>query len=110
MNSDNANVIKENVNLIKQYIDTKKYKNLKEENYDKYCSDLKDLFPTFSKDYEYLFKKVINGEDLDMLDNILEIMEKVKNNDFSEENGMKIFDEILAKKYLYPVLGKPKNK
>ena len=30
-------------------------------------------------------------------------------NELSEEDGMKVFDEILAEKYLYPVLGKPQS-
>ena len=37
-------------------------------------------------------------------------MDNIKNNNLDEENGMKIFDELLAKKYLYPKLGKPKKK
>ena len=109
MNSENTQIINDNIKLIKDFINKEKFKNLKINDYDKYKSELEQLFPSFSKTYEFLFKKVINNENLDMLDNILNIMNKIKHNELSEEDGMKVFDEILAEKYLYPVLGKPQS-
>ena len=110
MNSEDKNIIINNINLISKFTNTDKFKKLKEESYDKYKLELEKLFPSFSKKYNNLFKKIINNEDIELLNNIFSIMDNIKNNNLDEENGMKMFDEILAKKYLYPKLGKPKKK
>lgn len=110
MNSENKDIIKNNIDLIKKIIDTEKFKKLKKDDYDKYKKELENMFPTFSKKYSNLFKKVIKEEDIDLLENIFKIMDNIKNNGLDEENGMKMFDELLAEKYLYPKLGRPKKK
>jgi len=61
-------------------------------------------YPEFSEDYPTLFRKVIMGEDLSMLAQMLYMMEKINSNKIDKDAGERIVGETLAKKYVYPVV------
>ena len=106
MNNFNSTEIKQTVELIQKIINTEEFITLKNEDDVKYRNKLITLFPTFSQDYPSLFKKIINNDDLTMLNTMLNSLSDIS----SGKNEKQITTELgehLAEKYLYPVLGAP---
>jgi hypothetical protein len=72
--------IKDNIPIIKQYIDDNKLLKLKEHNELTYYQKLKREFPEFNSKYPLLFKKIINyknNDDITFINQFLEIIHKV---------------------------------
>jgi len=106
MNNFNSTEIKQTVELIQKIINTEEYIVLKKEDDIRYRNKLTTLFPTFAQDYPSLFKKIINNDDLTMLNTMLNSLSDIS----SGKNEKQITTELgeqLAEKYLYPVLGAP---
>jgi len=98
--------VRQSVELIQQIINTEEYIILKKEDEIKYRNNLISLFPTFSTDYPLLFKKIINKEDLTMLNTMLNSLSTITSGK-DEKQVTNELGEHLAEKYLYPVLGAP---
>lgn len=67
---------------------------------------MEDKFPTFCDRYYALFQKILSGEDLSPLMNMLVAIEKVKSGKETLDQAEKKLGEQLAKKYVYPSLKK----
>ena len=79
---------------------------LKKEDDIKYRNKLISLFPTFAEDYPILFKKIINNDDITMLFTMLNSLNDVSSGKDEKQITTEL-GEMLAEKYLYPVLGAP---
>ena len=98
--------IKQTVELIQKIINTDEYVILKKEDDIKYRNKLISLFPTFAEDYPILFKKIINNDDITMLFTMLNSLNDVSSGKDEKQITTEL-GEMLAEKYLYPVLGAP---
>jgi hypothetical protein len=101
-----SNEIKQTVELVQKIINTEEYIILKKENDIKYRNKLISLFPTFSNDYPILFKKIINNDDITMLYTMLNSINDVSSGK-DEKKITTELGEMLAEKYIYPVVGAP---
>lgn len=67
-----AKVIRDNIKLISKFIETDYYKKLKKDDYDKYTKELIGIFPSFAETYESIFTKLISGDDMEMVNLIID--------------------------------------
>jgi len=98
--SSNKNLILNYVKLIQWKISSQEMKNLKENNYKLYETKISDYVPKFKEEYPFLFKTIINGDDLQILNMYLDNMCDI-------ESGNKTLNEVrnnlgmfLHKKYV----------
>jgi hypothetical protein len=98
--------IKQTVELIDKIINTEEYVILKNQDEIRYRNKLINLFPTFAQDYPILFKKIINREDLTMLYTMLKSLNDVSSGKDEKQITTEL-GEMLAEKYIYPVVGAP---
>jgi hypothetical protein len=103
-----GNDVMSTIQLIQKIIEVKEFVELYKNDQSKYRENLQRMFPTFAGDYPFLFKKVIFKQDLSLLPTILQSIDNIKNGE-NEKNITANIGEILAEKYLYPVLGKPES-
>lgn len=96
-------IIKNYVNVIQTKMNTDEFKILKETNRPEYERRLSEFVPEFKKEYEHLFKMIISGVDLKILDMFLDNMRDV-------ENGNKTLNEARNNlgQYLHDVYVKDK--
>ena len=90
-----------------EYMTTEEVLDLRSEDNDKYVEHMEEKFKTFSDRYYGLFRKLISGEDITPLMQMLAEIEKVKDGEKTIEEAEKTIGESLAEKYVYPNIGKP---
>jgi len=105
-----VNKIRNEAKVIQLLANTELCTNLLKEDKNKYFEYMRELYPDFAQKYIGLFKKIIYKEDLAMLDVFLNQIEELENGTSTEKDITANIGEILAEKYLYPVLGKPETK
>ncbi len=65
-------------------------------------------FKEFSDEYPSLFKLVLEDKNLSMLNQMMDMIEKINTNKVNKFDGEKVIGERLAEEYLYPVVNKKK--
>jgi hypothetical protein len=98
--------IRDTVNLLKQFINTDDFKEMKNNNNKEYQNYLIQIFPTFYEMYPTLFSNIIENKDLTFLESMLEGIIKINENKDLKDNIEKDLGEKLAEKYLYPNIKK----
>ena len=93
--------------IIKQYVQLLKIKMssddmifLKKYHPTEYESQLSEYVPAFKDEYPHLFKMIISGADLNMLDVFLNNMTKIENGDKTLNEARNEMGEILHEKYV----------
>lgn len=84
--SNFRDIIKNYVNVIQMKMNTDEYILLKKIHPEEYERKLAEFVPEFKKEYEHLFKMIISGANLNILDMFLDNMRDV-------ENGSKTLNE-----------------
>jgi len=98
--------IRDTVNLLKQFINTYEFQEMKNNNNKEYQNYLIQIFPTFYETYPTLFNNIIENKDLTFLESMLEGIIKINENKDLKDNIEKDLGEKLAEKYLYPNIKK----
>jgi len=102
--------IRDTVKLIQQMMSSELFMQLYVEDKVKYTHTLRAAFPTFAEEYHHLFKKIINHDDLSMLEPMLSSIEALSKGTKTDKEITTDIGEKLAEKYLYPTFGKPPPK
>ena len=98
--------IRETIDFLQQIVNTKKLKEMKDNNNNEYQTYLIQLFPTFYETYPTLFNNIIESKDLTFLEPMLEGIIKIHENKDLKDSIEKDLGEQLAEKYLYPNIKK----
>ena len=98
--------IRDTFNLLKQFINTYEFQEMKNNNNKEYKNYLIQIFPTFYEMYPTLFSNIIDNKDLTFLESMLEGIIKINENKDLKDNIEKDLGEQLAEKYLYPNIKK----
>jgi hypothetical protein len=83
---------------------------LKKENNAQFEEEMEQKCPEFALRYYAVFKKVISGDDISPLFQMLTEIEMIHKGDKSLEQVEKELGEQYAAKYIYPKVGGPPNK
>lgn len=78
---------------------------LKDDEPEEYEKILEEKFPEFAMHYYATFKKVISGEDIQPLLQMLAQIEKIRSGQRTLEAVEEEFNEDLREKYIYPKFG-----
>jgi len=135
-NMNEMNVIRQNVNIIKQFAEIPEFSSLKKQmkvsilkidsnlsDYEdkvyqtvkdsEYYKSMEEVLPSFSKEFEALFIMVLRDFDLGPLEFMLSTMESIAAGNISKDKGEMAIGEHLAEKFIKtnikPNLNKSKN-
>lgn len=104
-NLPDTKTIADNVERILEYMVSKPdVMELKNKNYNEYEKHMENMFPVFSSRYMGIFSKIINGEDITPLFEMLKKIDEIKKGNTTLEKVEKKLGENLAEKYIYPNL------
>lgn len=98
--------IKDKIDEIVKYKNNSTMLKIKSENINLYKYILEEKFLNFYDEYPTLFKMIIGDEDISMLYQMIDMKNKIDNNEIDKHDGEVILGELLANKYLYPKLKK----
>jgi len=130
---EEMNMIRQNVNLIKQFSEIPEIAVLKtsmhlelsnidskEDSYEDKCYEIIkgsdfyikmcEVFPSFSKEFEALFIMVLRDFDLGPLDFMLNTMEGIASGSVTKDKGEMAIGEHLAEKFIKSTSNPSKNK
>lgn len=107
----------EDPELIRKYItEIKKFTSLdyyielkKSEGNLQYEFSLRDVFPEFSTQHPFLFRKIIMGDDLTFLHKMLENITKINDGELTQQEVEATLGEELANVYIVPAMEAAKN-
>ena len=87
--------IKENIERILQY----KKDGVDDKDIFKYCSEFAEQFPE-------LFKKIISGDDMSMLNTMLQMLDKMGEGKLSQHQASVVIGKKLANDFITPIINK----
>jgi len=90
---------------ILKFMSTDEMIELKANDEPEYIIVMENKFESFADRYYALFRKIISGEDLTPLMNMLAAIESVKDGKETIEDAEKRLGEDLAEQYIYPKIG-----
>jgi hypothetical protein len=95
-------IINQYVKLLDLKMKTDEMIFLKKYHFDEYETKLSEYVPKFNEEYPFLFKMVINGSDLSILDKFLDNIDDIDNgkkslNDARNELGMMLHNKFVDK-------------
>ncbi len=80
------NIIKKYKDLIRKYIETSEISEMKKNNYDEYIKYMYNKFIEFRSNYPVVFDILISGQNIEMLDIMLNDLDNLKSsNDFQND-------------------------
>lgn len=94
-------LLTEIINIL-EYMNNDELLKKKKENYNEFESEMEKKFPYFSFRYYGIFKKILSGEDISTLLQMLTEIHKVQIGEKSIEEAERNLGEQLASKYIYP--------
>ena len=101
-NSDNnfKQVILKYVKILQLKMNTDELQFLKKYHIDEYEKKLAEYVPAFKEEYPFLFKMIISGQDLSMLDLFLDNIESIDKGEKSLNDVRNDLGQILHNKYV----------
>lgn len=97
-------LIIEYVNLIKQKMNTPEMQKMKLENNYKYMKIMREFLPSFYEKYPKLYKKIIQGDNLEHLELFLNKFDDIESGKVSFNDAREDLGQILHDKYVAPKL------
>ena len=90
--------IKKNSQMIRKFCELDKFKKLKEENNKQYEDTLMSIFKSLYEKYPAIFRAVIRGHDLNILNMMIEMKKKINNGEIDTNTPENYMGEQLAEK------------
>ena len=107
----NSTQIKEKIKEVKNLINSTEMLELKKNNEENFVSEIKSKFNDFSENYPGIFEKILDNSIEDIQFSLmLEMLDKIQNNQMSEHDASVKVGESLVNKYVKPVIGSDSNK
>ncbi len=101
---EDPELIKKYITEIRKFTDLDEYKELKKRDKVQYEFALRDIFPEFSKEHPFLFRKIVMGDDLTFLYKMLDSINQINTGKISQVDAEKNLGQELADMYIYPAL------
>lgn len=101
INFPDVNKLLADIILILEYMNIPEIKLLKSKDNNKYKMKMETKFPDFSMRYMSIFDKIISGDDISMLLEMLSQIELVKSGSKNIESAEKFIGERLANKFVF---------
>jgi len=98
--------IRTQVEIIQKCIQEPQYAKLKSENFSMFRIKMEEKFSDFYQKYPTLMKLLVKEENIDMLEVILQKIEKIKKSEVSKDDGELDMGQHLYDTYVFPVTGK----
>jgi hypothetical protein len=98
---DELQQFKDSISMIKKFISTPVFISLKKSNYNQYVKELETIFPIFAENYNSLFTILISGENVEMLDVMLDSIADIAAGKISKDEAEKELGDVLASKYMH---------
>jgi hypothetical protein len=102
-------MIKNMISEIKKFAELPEYQQVKKIDKLQFEFALRDIFPTFSEEHPFLFRKIAMGDDLTFLYKMLDGIDKIKNGSASVKEVEQDLGKDLADAYVYPALNAAAN-
>jgi len=106
---EDPEMIKNIIVEIKKFAELPEYQEIKKIDRLQFEFALRDIFPTFSQEHPFLFRKIVMGDDLAFLYKMLEGITKIKNGTLSVKEVEQDLGNDLANTYVYPALNAKAN-
>jgi len=94
---------------IKKFAELPMYQEIKKIDKLQFEFALRDIFPEFSQEHPFLFRKIALGDDLTFLYKMLDGITKIKNGSASVKDIEQGLGKDLADAYVYPALNAAAN-
>ena len=101
---EDPEMIKNMIVEIKKFAELPEYQTVKKLDRLQFEFALRDIFPTFSEEHPFLFRKIVMGDDLTFLYKMLEGITQIKNGTLSVKEVEQEIGNDLANAYVYPAL------
>jgi hypothetical protein len=100
----NPNEVRKQIKSIKAWMQTEDGLKYKETGYANFKNEASKVFSKFAEDYPTVLDLVLKEDDLGILNQMLDMIEKINTRKIDKLDGEKIIGERLADEYLYPVV------
>ncbi len=101
---EDPELIKKYITEIKKFTELDEYKELKKRDRVQFEFALRDIFPEFSQEHPFLFRKIVMGDDLTFLYKMLDSINQINTGKISQVDAEKNLGQELADMYIYPAL------
>jgi len=106
---EDPQLIKKYITEIKKFTELDTYKEIKKTDKLQYEFALRDIFPEFSQEHPFLFRKIVMGDDLTFLYKMLENIDKINSGELTQKDVEMALGNELADKYVYPAMNASAN-
>lgn len=104
MDKIDVDSINNKVKDIIEYVNRDENKKARELNYNMFEMKVQKEYSDFYNEYPTLLKMIVKGNNLDMLNKMLNMITRINNKEIDKFEGEKELGESLAEQYLYPVV------
>ena len=104
MSFEDPELIRKMIVEIKKFAELEYYKELKIHDKMQFEFSLRDVFPQFSEEHPFLFRKIVMGDDLTFLYKMLDSIGKINSGTLTQQQAEMTLGTELADLYVYPAL------
>jgi len=109
MEFEDPEMIKSYISEIKKFTDLDEFKEIKQRDKLQHEFAVRELFPTFAQEHPFLFRKIVNGDDLTMLYKMLDSITSVNNGEMTKIQVEQNLGNELANLYVHPAMEAAKS-
>ena len=100
----------DNIQEIMEYMYQDDIIMMRDNDFKEYSQHMEEKFQAFADEYYAVFHKLVSGEDIIPMLEMLAMIEKIKAGEYTFEEGEKIIGDKLNRQYVMPVLEKENKK
>jgi hypothetical protein len=101
---EDPQLIKKYITEIKKFTELDTYKEIKKSDKLQFEFALRDIFPEFSQEHPFLFRKIVMGDDLTFLYKMLDNIDKINSGELTQQAVEASLGNELANVYIHPAL------
>ena len=109
MEFEDPEMIKSYISEIKKFTDLDEFKQIKIKDRLQHEFAVRELFPTFAQEHPFLFRKIVNGDDLTMLYKMLDSITSVNNGEMTKIQVEQNLGNDLANLDVHPAMEAAKS-
>ena len=101
---EDPQLIKKYITEIKKFTELDTYKEIKKTDKLQFEFAIRDIFPEFSQEHPFLFRKIVMGDDLTFLYKMLDNIDKINSGELTQQAVEATLGNELANVYIHPAL------
>jgi len=109
MEFEDPEMIKSYISEIKKFTDLDEFKEIKQRDKLQHEFAVRELFPTFAQEHPFLFRKIVNGDDLSMLYKMLDSITSINKGEMTHIQVEQNLGNELANLYVHPAMEAAKS-